>query len=99
MANWLRRRRRSKILEQGFPGGWHDLLEREVVHYRSLDDQERKQGRQMRARIGQFEEAQLRQFLAQTEQMRAQAPDENQDMVEVLIQLVERRLEEIGGAE
>ena len=62
-----------------------------------LDDQEKQQVRQMRAMIGQLEEAQLRQFLAQTEQMRTQAPAENQDMVEVLVQLVQERLEEIGG--
>ncbi len=62
-----------------------------------LDDEEQQQVRQMRAMIGQLEEPQLRQFLAQAEQMRSQAPEENQDMVEVLVQLVEGRLEEVGG--
>ncbi len=62
-----------------------------------LDDEEQQQVRQMRAMIGQLEEPQLRQFLAQAEQMRSQAPEENQDMVEVLVQLVEERLEEVGG--
>ena len=48
--------------------------------------------------IEKFDEARLRQFLAQAEHMRTQAPEENQDMVEALVQLVQGRLEEIGGA-
>ena len=64
-----------------------------------LDDQEQQQIRQTKAMIGQLEEPQLRQFLQQAEQMRAQAPEENQDMVEAMVQLVEARLEELGAAQ
>ena len=64
-----------------------------------LDDQEQQQIRQMKAMIGQLEEPQLRQFLEQAEQMRAQAPEENQDMVEAMVRLVEARLEELGAAQ
>ena len=64
-----------------------------------LDDQEQQQIRQTKAMIGQLEEPQLRQFLQQAEQMRAQAPEENQDMVEAMVRLVEARLEELGAAQ
>ena len=63
-----------------------------------LDDQEQQQIRQMKAMIGQLEEPQLRQFLEQAEQMRAQAPEENQDMAEAMVRLVEARLEAFGAA-
>ncbi len=63
-----------------------------------LDDQEQQQIRQMKAMIGQLEEPQLRQFLEQAEQMRAQAPEENQDMAEAMVRLVEARLEALGAA-
>ncbi len=63
-----------------------------------LDDQERQQVRQMQTMLAQANEEQLRQFQAQTEQMAAQAPPENQDMVEALQQLVQERLDSVGGA-
>ena len=63
-----------------------------------LDDDERQQVRQVMTMIGQMEEAQLRQFLAQAEQMVAQAPEENQDMARAVLQLVQEQLESVGGA-
>ena len=63
-----------------------------------LDDQERQQVRQIQTMLAQANEEQLRQFQAQTEQMAAQAPPENQDMVEALQQLVQERLDSVGGA-
>ena len=54
--------------------------------------------RQIQTRLAQADEEQLRQFQAQTEQMAAQAPPENQDMVEALQQLVQERLDDVGAA-
>ena len=62
-----------------------------------LSDEERQQVGQVRAMIGQMGEEQLRGFLAQADQMRAQLPPESQDMADVLQELIERRLAELGG--
>ena len=62
-----------------------------------LDDQERQQVQQMMTRMAQLDEDQLRQFQAQAEQMAAQAPPENQDMVEAIQQLIQERLDDAGG--
>lgn len=40
--NWLRRRRREKILSQPFPETWLPYLEQNVWHYAHLSDDERK---------------------------------------------------------
>ncbi len=66
--------------------------------FAGLDDQERQQVRQIQTMLAQANEEQLRQFQAQTEQMAAQAPPENQDMVEALQQLVQERLDDVGAA-
>ena len=63
-----------------------------------LDDQERQQVRQIQTLLAQANEEQLRQLQAQTEQMAGQAPPENQDMVAAIQQLVQERLDEVGGA-
>ena len=63
-----------------------------------LDDQERQQVQQMMTMMAQLDEDQLRQFQAQAEQMAAQAPPENQDMVEAIQQLIQERLDDAGGA-
>ena len=63
-----------------------------------LDDEERQQVRQVMTMLGQMEEAQLRQFLAQAEQMVAQAPEVNQDMARAVLQFVQEQLESVGGA-
>ena len=62
-----------------------------------LDDQERQQVRQIQTMLAQANEEQLRQLQAQTEQMAGQAPPENQDMVEAIQQLVQERLDDVGG--
>ena len=63
-----------------------------------LDDQERQQVQQMMTMLPQLSDEQLRQFQAQAEQMAAQAPEENQDMVQAIQQLVQERLDAAGGA-
>jgi len=40
---------------------------------------------------------QLGQFVAQIEQMGAQAPPENQDMVQAVLEIVQERLAAAGG--
>ena len=62
-----------------------------------LSDEEQEQVAQVRTMLGQMGEEQLRQFLAQADQMRARLPPESQDMADVLQELVERRLSELGG--
>ena len=62
-----------------------------------LSDEERQQVAQLQGMIGQMGEEQLRQFLAQADRMRAQAPPEGQDLADVLQELLERRLAELGG--
>ncbi|MCP4675623.1 MAG: zinc-dependent peptidase [Deltaproteobacteria bacterium] len=41
MFAWLRERRRQKILEEPFPRQWREILDRKVVHYIHLDDEEK----------------------------------------------------------
>ncbi len=60
-----------------------------------LSDEERQQVEQLRAMMGQMGEEQLRQFLAQADQMRSQLPPESQDMADALQELLERRLAEL----
>jgi predicted Zn-dependent peptidase len=62
-----------------------------------LDDMERQQVGQLRTMLPQLNADQLRQMLEQFEQNAAQAPEENQDLVEVVLKLIRDRLEEIGG--
>ncbi len=47
MFGWLQEHRRRKILEQPFPDGWVAILERNVAHWRLLDDAERSQLRSL----------------------------------------------------
>ena len=67
--------------------------------FTDLDDEERQQVEQMAGTIRQMNKEQLDQMLAGTDQMRAQAPPENQDMVEALVELVRERLAELGGGQ
>ena len=63
-----------------------------------LDDQERQQVRQMMTMISEANAEQVGQLLGQLEQMAAQVPPENQDMVEVLRAIaLERQTEAEGG--
>ena len=62
-----------------------------------LDDQERQSVQQMMTRIQGMDAEQLGQFMAQLEQMAAQAPPENQDMVAALRAIAEERLAAAGG--
>ncbi|MDP6581269.1 MAG: pitrilysin family protein [Vicinamibacterales bacterium] len=62
-----------------------------------LDDQERQQVSQMMTMIGQMNAEQIGQVMAQLEQMAAQAPPENQDMVAVLLEIVRERQAAAGG--
>jgi predicted Zn-dependent peptidase len=64
-----------------------------------LDDEERAQVRQTMTMVSGLDEEQLRQFQAQAEQMLAQVPEENQDMAEALLQVIEDRLEALGGGQ
>ena len=65
--------------------------------FAGLDDQELQQVRQMMTMIQQMNPEQLAAFAAQIEQMAGQAPPENQDMVRVLGELVQERLDAAGG--
>ncbi len=65
--------------------------------FAGLDDQELQQVRQMMTMIQQMNPEQLAAFAAQIEQMAGQAPPEQQDMVRVLGELVQERLEAAGG--
>jgi hypothetical protein len=60
---------------------------------------ERQQVSQLRSMLPQLGAEQLRQMLAQFEEGAAQAPEENQDLVEVVLKLIRARLEEIEGDE
>jgi Mlc titration factor MtfA (ptsG expression regulator) len=40
ILSWLRNRRRRRLLEQPFPTGWLGYLQRNVAHYRYLDEAE-----------------------------------------------------------
>jgi len=62
-----------------------------------LDDMEREQVGQLRAMLPQLNAERLRQMLAQFEENASQTPEENQDLVEVVLKLIRDRLEEIGG--
>ena len=62
-----------------------------------LSDAEQQQIRQMRTMIAQMDADRLNQFLAQADQMLAQAPPESQDMAKAMVEIVRRRLEELGG--
>ncbi len=62
-----------------------------------LDDVERQQVGQLRAMLPQLNAEQLRQMLAQFEENASQTPEENQDLVEVVLRLIRDRLEAIGG--
>ncbi len=62
-----------------------------------LDDQEREQARQTMAVVAQLDAEQLQQFLAQAEQMMAEAPEENRDLAQALLAIIEARIEAIGG--
>ena len=64
-----------------------------------LDDEERQQVEQMAGMIRQMNKEQVDQMLAGTDQMRAQAPEENQDMVDALVELIRERLAELGGGQ
>ena len=67
--------------------------------FTDLDDEERQQVEQMAGMIRQMGKEQLDQMLAGADQMRAQAPPENQDMVDVLVELIQERLAELGGGQ
>jgi Mlc titration factor MtfA (ptsG expression regulator) len=41
MFGWLQARHRRQILERPFPESWNAILERNVAHWKSLDDAER----------------------------------------------------------
>lgn len=45
--SWVRDHRRKKILETPFPPAWESVLERNVAHYRRLDDGQRKHLREL----------------------------------------------------
>lgn len=62
-----------------------------------LDQEERQQVRQMQSRIEQLDSDQLMQLIAQFEENSTQAPPENQDMVEVVLEMVRERLEAEGA--
>lgn len=47
--------------------------------------------------LAQLDKQQLSQFQAQTEQMADQAPQENQDMFNAIRQLIQERLDQVGG--
>ena len=67
--------------------------------FTDLDDEERQQVEQMAGMIRQMNKEQVDQMLAGTDQMRAQAPEENQDMVDALVELIRERLAELGGGQ
>ena len=62
-----------------------------------LDQEERQQVRQMQSMIEQLDSDQLMQLIAQFEENSTQAPPENQDMVEVVLEMVRERLEAEGA--
>ena len=64
-----------------------------------LDEMERQQVAQLRGMLPQLSAEQLREMLAQFEESAAEAPEENRDLVEVVLKLIRDRLEEIGGGE
>ena len=71
--------------------------EEENLLLAGLDDQERQQAREAMAVVAQLDAEQLQQFLAQAEQMVAQAPEENRDMAEAVLAIVNDRIAALGG--
>ena len=67
--------------------------------FTDLDDEERQQVEQMAGMIRQMNKEQVDQMLAGADQLRAQAPEENQDMVDALVELIRERLAELGGGQ
>lgn len=47
LFTWLTERRRARILEEPFPGEWGRIIERNVAHWRGLDDEERRRLREL----------------------------------------------------
>lgn len=47
MWHWIRDHRRAKILETPFPPEWQVILERNVAHYKRLNEEERKHVRDL----------------------------------------------------
>jgi predicted Zn-dependent peptidase len=64
-----------------------------------LSDEEQQQVRQMRTMISQMDAQQLTQFLGQAEQMMGQAPPDAQDAAQVMIDVIQQRLEELEGGQ
>ena len=64
-----------------------------------LDDEEQQRIRQAEVMLGQLDQEQLAEFLAQAEQSVSQVPDENRDMAEALVQLIQRRIDQLGGGQ
>jgi hypothetical protein len=46
MFDWLKNRRRRKLLEAPFPAGWEDMIRRNMAHYRMLDADEQQRLRE-----------------------------------------------------
>ena len=67
--------------------------------FTGLDDEERQQVEQMAGMIRQMNQEQIDQMLAGADEMRSQAPPENQDMVDALVELLRERLAELGGGQ
>lgn len=42
MFDWFARRRRQKIMESFFSPGWQNIIRHNMVHYRTLDDAQRR---------------------------------------------------------
>ena len=64
-----------------------------------LDDEEQQRVQQAQAMLGQLDREQLTEFLAQAEQTVDQVPADNKDMAEAVVELIQRRLEELGGGQ
>ena len=62
-----------------------------------LYQEERQKVRQMQSMIEQLDSDQLMQLIAPFEENLTQAPPENQDMVEVVLEMVRERLEAEGA--
>ena len=64
-----------------------------------LDDDERQQVRQVQSMLGRLPAEQITAMLEQLMQAADQAPEENRDMIEVLLELLQERLAEIEGGD
>jgi len=62
-----------------------------------LSDEEKQQIRQTLTMVEQMDADRLNQFMVQVDQMLNQAPPESQDMVKAMVEVVRRRLTELGG--